>query len=86
MRRPSLPRRTRRPLLALTVPTLALALALPLLAGPAPAEPPGPRAELSLPPIPAVPGLPIVSLPTDLLVPRFVGAPAKPGSTDELGR
>ena len=73
MRRPSLPRRTRRPLLALTV----LALALPLLAGPAPAEPPGQRAELSLPPIPAVPGLPIVSLPTDLLVPRFVGAPAK---------
>ncbi|KAA1421683.1 hypothetical protein F0U44_05255 [Nocardioides humilatus] len=30
----------------------------------------------SLPPIPAVPGLPIPSLPTDLLVPKFIGAPA----------
>ena len=34
--------------------------------------PPGP----TIPPIPAISGLPIPSLPTDLLVPRFVGAPA----------
>jgi hypothetical protein len=33
-------------------------------------------AELSTPPIPAISGLPILSLPTDLLVPKFVGAPA----------
>ena len=32
--------------------------------------------EVTLPPIPAIKGLPIPSLPTDLLVPRFVGAPA----------
>src|SRR5437868_6372471 len=32
--------------------------------------------ELSLPPIPAIRGLPIPSLPTDLLVPKFIGAPA----------
>jgi hypothetical protein len=32
--------------------------------------------EVSLPPIPAIRGLPIPSLPTDLLVPRFIGAPA----------
>lgn len=31
---------------------------------------------LALPPIPALRGLPIPSLPTDLLVPKFVGAPA----------
>ena len=43
----------------------------PVAAGPATATDPG------LPPIPAVPGLPIPSLPTDLLVPRFVGAPAQ---------
>ncbi|KQV74546.1 hypothetical protein ASC61_05755 [Aeromicrobium sp. Root344] len=41
------------------------------LAGPsASAEP-----EITLPPIPAVSGLPIPSLPTDLLAPRFTGAP-----------
>src|SRR4029079_7346010 len=32
--------------------------------------------EVSTPPIPAISGLPILSLPTDLLVPKFVGAPA----------
>lgn len=52
-------------------------LVVPLLTAPAPASHRSERAELSLPPIPAVPGLPIVSLPTDLLVPQFVGAPAK---------
>ena len=31
--------------------------------------------EIPVPPIPAIAGLPIPSLPTDLLVPRFVGAP-----------
>ena len=30
--------------------------------------------ELSTPPIPAISGLPILSRPTDLLVPKFVGA------------
>ncbi len=33
---------------------------------------------ITLPPIPAISGLPIPSLPTDLLVPRFIGAPATP--------
>lgn len=32
--------------------------------------------DVTLPPIPAVSGLPIPSLPTDLLVPKFIGAPA----------
>jgi hypothetical protein len=49
-------------------------LAITALAAPASSEP-GP--ELGLPPIPAVPGLPIPSSPTDLLVPKFVGAPAQ---------
>jgi hypothetical protein len=31
---------------------------------------------VTLPRIPAIPGLPIPSLPTDLLVPKFIGAPA----------
>ncbi len=31
--------------------------------------------EVTLPPIPSIPGLPIPSLPTDLLVPKFTGAP-----------
>ncbi|MGA9100967.1 hypothetical protein [Aeromicrobium sp.] len=35
-----------------------------------------PQPEVTLPPIPAVRGLPIPSLPTDLLVPKFIGAPA----------
>ena len=35
-----------------------------------------PSPEVTLPPIPAIRGLPIPSLPTDLLVPRFIGAPA----------
>ena len=49
-------------------------LAAALLVAPssaAPAAPAGP----ALPPIPTAPGLPIPSLPTDLLVPRFEGAP-----------
>jgi hypothetical protein len=36
------------------------------------------QAEPELPPIPAVPGLPIPSLPTDLLVPKFIGAAVAP--------
>ena len=32
--------------------------------------------KVTLPPIPAIKGLPIPSLPTDLLVPKFIGAPA----------
>ena len=56
---------------ALTV-GLGLALA-PGSPGPASST----AADPALPPIPAVPGLPIPSLPTDLLVPRFVGAPAE---------
>jgi hypothetical protein len=35
-----------------------------------------PQPEVTLPPIPAIRGLPIPSLPTDLLVPKFIGAPA----------
>lgn len=35
-----------------------------------------PDPEVTLPPIPAVPGLPIPSLPTDALVPKFIGSPA----------
>ncbi len=45
-----------------------------LLGVPGPAASSGPT-EITLPPIPAISGLPIPSLPTDLLVPRFVGAP-----------
>ncbi|AXT84327.1 hypothetical protein C6I20_03360 [Aeromicrobium sp. A1-2] len=44
------------------------------LATPATSSTPAP--ELTLPPIPAIAGLPIPSLPTDALVPAFVGAPA----------
>ncbi len=44
-----------------------------VFAVPASSETPSP--EVTLPPIPAVRGLPIPSLPTDLLVPKFVGAP-----------
>ena len=44
------------------------------LAGPATSATPTP--EVTLPPIPAISGLPIPSLPTDLLVPKFTGAPA----------
>src|SRR3954452_17093063 len=33
------------------------------------------------PPIPAIKGLPIPSLPTDLLVPKFIGAPPPPQPT-----
>jgi hypothetical protein len=43
------------------------------LAVPVSAQIPSP--EVTLPPIPAIKGLPIPSLPTDLLVPKFVGAP-----------
>lgn len=47
-------------------------LALAVLAGsPSSADP-----EVTLPPIPAVAGQPIPSLPTDLLVPKFIGRPA----------
>jgi hypothetical protein len=51
----------------------AAAVGLALLTGPfAPAAADDP----ALPPIPAVPGLPIPSLPTDLLIPTFEGAEA----------
>lgn len=53
----------------------AAALALVLCTGP---SAPVAADDPALPPIPAVPGLPIPSLPTDLLVPRFVGAEATP--------
>jgi hypothetical protein len=57
----------------------ALAVALALLtalslASPASSETAAPN--VSLPPIPAIKGLPIPSLPTDLLVPSFIGTPA----------
>jgi hypothetical protein len=48
---------------------VAGALAIPASSAASPSQ-------VSLPPIPAIRGLPIPSLPTDLLVPRFVGAPA----------
>ncbi len=44
------------------------------LASPAFSQLPDP--EVTLPPIPAIKGLPIPSLSTDLLVPKFIGAPA----------
>lgn len=50
---------------------LSIAVAIAGTPHPASADP-----LLPLPPIPAISGLPIPSLPTDLLVPRFVGAPA----------
>ncbi len=53
----------------------ATALAGLVLGGPGAAGTTG-APEFTLPPIPAIAGLPIPSLPTDLLVPRFVGAPA----------
>jgi hypothetical protein len=63
--------RARTPLVgAVTALLSAIVLAVPSSAE----ENPSP--EVTLPPIPAVSGLPIPSLPTDLLVPKFVGAPA----------
>lgn len=41
-----------------------------------PAHSATPKPEVTLPPIPAISGLPIPSLPTDLLVPKFSGTPA----------
>ena len=49
-------------------------LASAALAAPAFSQVPDP--EVTLPPIPAIKGLPIPSLPTDLLVPKFIGTPA----------
>ena len=40
-----------------------------------PAHSATPKPEVTLPPIPAISGLPIPSLPTDLLVPKFTGGP-----------
>ncbi len=51
-------------------------LAALLVAGPQSSATPVPTPEVTLPPIPAISGLPIPSLPTDLLVPKFTGAPA----------
>lgn len=59
------PTRMRRALPAFVIAGIA---ALTCVAAPAPA------AEITLPPIPALKGLPIPSLPTDLLVPKFIGA------------
>ncbi|HET7734903.1 MAG TPA: hypothetical protein VFK52_02925 [Nocardioidaceae bacterium] len=50
---------------------LALLVCLPVLAVPAVAN----GEDVTLPPIPSAPGLPIPRLPTDLLVPSFVGGP-----------
>ncbi|HWV25688.1 MAG TPA: hypothetical protein VNZ66_00575, partial [Aeromicrobium sp.] len=47
----------------------------PLVSAPASAAD-SPLPPVTLPPIPAIKGLPIPSLPTDLLVPKFVGSPA----------
>src|SRR4051794_15815366 len=59
---------------ALTLLTGAAMLAVTALAGsPSSATT---ATDVTLPPIPAISGLPIPSLPTDLLVPRFTGAPA----------
>ncbi len=52
----------------------AAALVATMLAPTSAASPAPP--EITLPPIPAIAGLPIPSLPTDLFVPKFVGAPA----------
>ncbi len=52
--------------------SIGCAVLAPYVVSPAASAPTDP----ALPPIPATPGLPIPSLPTDLLVPRFVGAPA----------
>jgi hypothetical protein len=56
---------------SLGVLTLGLSLAVASAGNPASADP-----LIPLPPIPAISGLPIPSLPTDLLVPRHVGTPA----------
>jgi hypothetical protein len=52
----------------------AVLLTAGVLAAPQSSAAPSP--DVSLPPIPAVKGLPIPSLPTDLLVPKFIGAAA----------
>lgn len=64
-----LPRRRLRRLIAALLTTAAVTS--PALLGSAPATADG----VGLPALPTVPGLPIIALPTDLLVPRFVGAP-----------
>ena len=66
------------PVAALATAALAVVLALASLTASAAsgATAVEPAADPGLPPVPTVPGLPIVSLPTDLLVPRFIGAPA----------
>ncbi len=63
-----------RPALALLAGAAVGLLTAGALAVPAASEPTPP--EVNLPPIPAIRGLPIPSLPTDLLVPKFIGAPA----------
>lgn len=55
---------------------LALTTALGAAQVPADAADPEAPSLPGLPALPTVPGLPIPSLPTDLLVPRFIGAPA----------
>jgi hypothetical protein len=51
-------------------------LAALVIAGPQSSAAPVPTPEVTLPPIPAISGLPIPSLPTDLLVPKFIGSAA----------
>ena len=68
-----MPRRARRPLTLLAGASTAL-LTIGALAVPASSQTPTP--DVTLPPIPAIKGQPIPSLPTDLLVPKFIGAPA----------
>ena len=68
-----MPRGVHRPLTLLAGASTAL-LTVVALAVPASSETPTP--EVTLPPIPAIKDMPILSLPTDLLVPKFVGAPA----------
>jgi hypothetical protein len=64
------------PVLSLLAPRrlvcLGLLAALGLALQPAPSQADG----VTLPPIPSLPGFPIPALPTDLLVPSYVGAPA----------
>ncbi len=76
VRRPRVP--VAVPVAALATAALAVVLALASLTASAAsgATAVEPAADPGLPPVPTVPGLPIVSLPTDLLVPRFIGAPA----------
>lgn len=77
-----------RPRRVAAVVLLALTTALGAAQVPADAADPDVPALPGLPALPTVPGLPIPSLPTDLLVPRFQGAPvaAQPIEHPEIPR